>query len=55
MFLLYNIISTIFLVISPLVIIVRMIIGDMLEALVIVLLKASKIEVKSQHQKVSLA
>ena len=34
--------------------IVRMIIGDMLEALVIVLLKASKIEVKSQHQKVSL-
>ena len=34
--------------------IVRMIIGDMLEALVIVLLKAAKIEVKSQHQKVSL-
>ena len=34
--------------------IVRIIIGDMLEALVIVLLKASKIEVKSQHQKVSL-
>ena len=30
--------------------IVRMIIGDMLEALVIVLLKAAKIEVKSQHQ-----
>ena len=34
--------------------IVRMIIGDMLEALVIVLLKAAKIEDKSQHQKVSL-
>jgi len=34
--------------------IVRMIIGDMLEALVIVLLKAAKIEVKSQHKKVSL-
>ena len=34
--------------------IVRMIIGDMLEALVTVLLKAAKIEVKSQHQKVSL-
>ena len=34
--------------------IVRMIIGEMLEALVIVLLKAAKIEVKSQHQKVSL-
>ena len=34
--------------------IVRMIIGDMLEALIIVLLKAAKIEVKSQHQKVSL-
>ena len=34
--------------------IVRMIIGDMLEALVIVLLKAAKIEVKSRHQKVSL-
>jgi len=34
--------------------IVRMIIGDMLEALVIVLLKAANIEVKSQHKKVSL-
>ena len=34
--------------------IVKMMIGDILEALIITLLKAAKIEVKSQHQKVSL-